>query len=695
MKKRPFLLLSVCAAIAVPVLLPAEISAQTTSDFDEEVVTVSRRSQTQLDVVGNIAVLDSEVLQRINATHIQDALVRVPGVNFHQGNGQEYLPSIRSAVLTGAGACGEFLTAQDYIPLRAAGFCNVNELFEANTETAERIEVIRGPSNALYGSNAMHGVVNVLLPRSPLTREYQVGVEAGPNDYGRIKLLTGNTSGSHGYVANLVATHDGGFRNDAYYHQQKMQLRHDYDNADYRVATTFTASNLNQETAGYITGFEAYKDDDLIKSNPEPEAYRDAQSFRLYSRVEKDFANGQMLAVTPYFRKTDMEFLQHFLPGDPLEENGQDSFGTMLAWYGRSDSALRWIVGMDMEITDSYLIESQDNPTPGSPFLEETIPVGLHYDYSVDALQLAPYFNLDWDVTDRWQLNVGMRYETLSYDYDNRMLDGRTRDDGTPCGFGGCRFSRPSDSHDDYNNFSPKLGVMYRINDNHRAYFTVANGFRAPQATELYRLQRDQTVADLESEEIEGLELGFRGRGENYSYETAVYQMEKKNVIFRDSDFFNVSNGETEHFGVEVNYHYQFNPQWRLSLVANYANHQYANNSMSGGSNINGNREDGAPQHFGSAQLNWFITNDIDVEFEAVHVGAYYTDPENEHEYEGHDLLNLRANWQINPSWNLSLRVLNLLDENYAERADYAAFQGDRYFPGEPRSFYLQVSFRN
>ncbi|MCW8196518.1 TonB-dependent receptor [Proteobacteria bacterium 005FR1] len=662
-------------------------SAQT--DQIDEIVTTAQRRDAQFDVAGNIAQLGKEELDRISHLHIQDALVRVPGVSFHQGNGQEYLPSIRSAVLTGAGACGSFLTAQDGIPLRAAGFCNVNELFEAYTEQAQRIEVIRGPSNALYGSNALHGVINVIMPSAPEQTESAIGLELGANDYRREELYYGTTSGRHGFVVNATATHDGGFRDDAYYDQQKIQLRHELTLDSWNIATTLAATNLNQETAGYIEGFEVYKDDDLIETNPNPEAYRDARSLRLYSRMEKRVSDTESLVITPYFRKTEMEFMQHFLPRTPLEENGQDSLGLMLTYYNDVTSDFQWIAGLDVEATDGWLRETQEAPTMG-PF-----PTGLHYDYQVDALQVAPFAQLNWAFADRWHLTAGLRLETMRYDYDNKMLAGNSQADGSACPPGTCRYSRPADREDEFDNLSPQVGILYELADNHRLFFNIANGFRAPQATELYRLQQNQTVADLDSEEIVSFEIGARGASDALSYQVSLYSMVKENLIFRDSrQRNNLGDGETEHLGLELAVDYRFADNWKAGLVANFADHEYAS-EQSLGESIKGNQEDTAPKHFGTAHLGWNFLPGAYAELELVHMGSYYVEPTNQHAYDGHDLLNLRTQWQVSEQVELQLNVLNLTDESYADRADWNGFADTfRYFPGEPRSAYVAVNLR-
>src|SRR5690606_32881987 len=101
---------------------------------------------------------------------------------------------------------------------------------------------------------------------------------------------------------------------------------------------------------------------------------------------------------------------------------------------------------------------------------------------------------------------------------------------------------------------------------------------RAPQATELYRLQQNQVLANLESEEVLSYELGARGSFNSLGYQLSLYAMEKENVIFRDSQFRNnLGDGETEHKGLELAIDYRLNEIWDFGLVANFADHEYAN----------------------------------------------------------------------------------------------------------------------
>ncbi len=104
---------------------------------------------------------------------------RVSGAWISRGSGQEHLTALRSPVLTGAGGCGSFYMAVDGIELTTPGFCNVNQLFDANPERASEIEIIKEPATALYGSNAMHGVINLFSVLPPKSKQQVLGFDVG------------------------------------------------------------------------------------------------------------------------------------------------------------------------------------------------------------------------------------------------------------------------------------------------------------------------------------------------------------------------------------------------------------------------------------------------------------------------------------------------------------------------------------
>jgi iron complex outermembrane receptor protein len=669
------------------VLASSAVTAE--SQLTEQVlVTATRVDEAALPLPLAWSVVDAEDLEITNQVHINELMQRVAGTWISRGNGQESLTALRSPVLTGAGGCGSFYMAWDSISLRAPGFCNVNQLFDANSEQAGRIEVIKGPATALYGSNAMHGVINIMTAAPSTELDHTISLEAGPDDYYRGKYQYSNTQGRHGVSLRLNAATDGGYKDDAGYDQQKLTFRHDYAGDVWALRSAIEATNLNQETAGFVQGFEAYEDNALKESNPNPEAYRDAWSLRLYSSASRDLGERNRLTITPYYRNNEMEFLQHFLPWQSVEENGHSSVGLRTTIDTEAEN-WRWQNGIDLEYTDGWLKEIQaDEFSPNQP-------AGVHYDYQVDATSAALYSQLRSDFSNRWTLMAGARYEYTDYDYDNRTAD------GPACGqeASACRFYRPTDRSDDFNDWTLNAGISYGFSDALLGYARLARGFRAPQTTELYRLQSGQQTADLDSEQIDSLEFGLRGQlSPGLSYDLSFYSMNKDEVIFQDANRQNISGAKTRHYGGELSIDYSFAENWFLGLDVSSARHTYDSRIELLGSSgdIKGNDIDTAPRVFGSARLGWdtnaLIGRQSRLELEWVYMDEYYLEPDNKHEYEGHSLLNLRFTADINERWAIGLRVTNLLDEDYAERADFG-FGNYRYFVGQPMGVYFQTTF--
>jgi iron complex outermembrane receptor protein len=670
-------------------LIASSHLAQAEPVEEDVLVTASRVQEEALTLPLAWSTIDRETLGLVDAVHINEVMQRVPGAWISRGNGQESIIALRSPVLTGAGGCGAFFTAADGISLRAPGFCNINQLFDANFEQAGRIEVIRGPATALYGSNALHGVINVISAPPSEQLDHRLAVEAGPDNYYRAKYRYSDTIGKHGISVNANGTHDGGYKKSSGYDQQKATLRHDYTGQEWNFRTVLDAANLDQDTAGFIRGFNVYKDGDLKKDNPNPNAYRKPWSVRLYSAGSRMLNDNNTLTLTPYLRANDMEFLQHFLPWQPVEENAHNSLGLRTHLQTDTDIA-RWINGIDLEYTDASLKETQQDD------FSPNMPAGVHYDYQVDATVAAIYSQLRTQNDSPWEFDGGVRLEYTRYDYDNQTADGSACSSEAS----NCRFYRPSDRDDDFTEWSLNGGGSYSFNQDQVAYLRLARGYRAPQANELYRLQAGQQSADLDPEKMDNIELGLRGYWNNTArYDLAVYYMRKEDVIFQDADRQNVSGARTRHYGAELSLDYQISDEWSAGLDANVARHTYDNRVALLGSSgdIKGNDIDTSPRTFGSAHIGWDFSalagRNSRAELEWVYMDSYYLEPQNQHEYNGHSLFNLRMTSNLTPRWSAGLRLTNLLDEDYAERADFG-FGDYRYFVGQPRGAYLEISYQ-
>ncbi|MBT6033826.1 MAG: TonB-dependent receptor [Kordiimonadaceae bacterium] len=654
---------------------------------DSVTVTGTRSERNATDVVGNQASVSGAELEFLSPTHINEALQGIAGANISRNNGQESLISLRSPIFTGAGACGAFMTAQDGIPLRAAGFCNVNELFDSYSEQAGRIEVVRGPGSVLYGSNAMHGIINVVSQKVG-DGTSSASMEAG--SWGYLKFgATGATVGeNNGFRVSANVMHDGGYRDQSGFNQQKGMLRHEYNDGNWDISSNIMVTNLDQETAGFLVGLDSYKDPILARTNPNPEAFRKAKSFRYWSTISKNVTDNVRWQFSPYLRSMEMEFLMHFLPGQPLEENEQKSAGFQNAFYYNEGGQFEVIAGFDGEIAKGELKQTQANTTVGSAFLVNTIPAGKQYDYEVDTKMVAGFVRGDLKVTEQLSLVGGFRAEHMKYDYDNRMNSGRVDENGNTCGFGGCRYTRPEDRQDKFTNVSFEAGMLFKLNEDNNFYARYSRGFRAPQATELYRLQVGQLVADIDSVKLDSFEAGLRGKVDAFTYDVAAFYMKKDNVIFQDSRL-NVDNGKSKHVGVEAMLDYQFPMDVSVRVNGSIAKHQYDFDYTPGAINWNGLDIDTAPRNFGSVQLNWAPADKVKAGLEWIYMGEYFMDATNEHKYEGHNYFNLRVEAKAMENVTIFMRVMNITNVRYAERADFAPFGvGERYFVGKPRGFY-------
>lgn len=618
-----------------------------------------------IEVPASVDIITDFELEEIALVHPAEAFNSVAGVNIHRGSGQEHLTAIRSPVLTGGAGAGSFLYLEDGVPLRAAGFANVNGLFEAGTEFASKIEIFKGPGPATYGSNAVHGLINV-------QSRHVIGEDRltimGSND-GLISTQVTTSEDTLRLSASMV--HDNGFRADSGFDQQKFQMKYSNDFGPWSVDWLTSFNNLNQETAGFIQGDDAYKDDATRFTNPNPEAFRDSKSYRTQARFEREYGDNT-LALTPFARRAELRFLRHFVPGQALEKNGHSSIGLQSAYY--SDD---FNIGADVEYTDGFLYEFQDNPNRFS------FTQGLHYDYGIKSVVGAAYAEKEFTLTSKTILGLGLRAEYTHYTYDNKASTGQSG-----------RFIRVADRSDDFLTVTPKIDLRHHFSNDTLLYARAARGSRAPQITDLYSIQQNQLAGEADVETLDSVEVGFKNESNNFDIEMAAFSMWKDNFFFRNANGFNVTNGKTKHMGIEATLDARITEWLTVSGRGTFAKHRYAFDLDEGNAAntiTSGDRVDSAPDTLATLTAKFHPSDMWSLGVEWRHVGQYFTNPGNTNAYSGHDIFILRGDYNFSSTRRIFARVDNVLSTRYADRADFA-FGNERFFPGRPRTVFIGLS---
>jgi len=141
---------------------------------EEVVVTATRTPAVIKNVPIRTEVLTPVVMKKREAKTVYEALEAVPGVRVEQQCSNCNYSTLRVEGLEG----GYAQTLIDGQPI-FTGLAGVYGLQQMQTGNIEKIEVVKGASSALYGSDAMGGVVNIIMKEPTAIPEYNFGVNIG------------------------------------------------------------------------------------------------------------------------------------------------------------------------------------------------------------------------------------------------------------------------------------------------------------------------------------------------------------------------------------------------------------------------------------------------------------------------------------------------------------------------------------
>ncbi|TVR66261.1 MAG: TonB-dependent receptor [Gemmatimonadales bacterium] len=653
------------------------------------VVSITGELRSRWETASSVSRLGGEEIRSVNPSHPAELLNRVPGVWVSPTSTEGHMTAIRQPITTKP----VYLFLEDGVPTRSPGFFNHNALYEVNVPQADRIEVIRGPGTSLYGSDAIGGVIDVGTRPTSTDPEIEATVEGNSLGFRRVLASASGTRGSDGLRFDLNLTEGDDWRDASGYDRQSATLRWDRAlGSGMGLRTTATWSSVNQQDPSVISR------DDLTGNpsvNYHPITFRSVDALRVASRFERRTA-ASALEVTPFIRWNTLDLMPSWMLNfDPvIYRTGHSSTGLMVRYHrdlGELGGPARITVGADMDRSPGSREEDRIVVTREGPFITAWERGERIYDYEAVFLGVSPYAQLSLNPVEPLHVTAGLRFDRVGFDYTSSLpalAEGPHR--------------RPEATRIRYSNLGPSLGAALALRPEVNLFSSFRDSFRSPSEGQLFRQGAAESTVTLEPVRSRSLEGGIRGElSGTLGYELSFFRLDIRDDILsfiRPEDGLreSLNAGRTRHRGVEAGISAAFPGGIRADATLTRASHRYLEWRPRPDQDFGGNLMEQAPRDLASARFRTPLPGlpRGHLELEWVRMGEFWMDPANENRYEGHTLWNLRAEAPLAAGMSLQARVLNLMDEAYAERAGFNPFRGEELSPGKPRAVFVGLRYR-
>ncbi|HAF53841.1 MAG TPA: TonB-dependent receptor [Thauera sp.] len=665
------------------------------------VVTGSRVETGSFDLPFSVDSVDMRANQAGNlGVNASEALAGVPGlvIQNRQNYAQDLQISIRGFGARAAfGVRGVKLIA-DGIP--ATNPDGQGQAATFNLDTAERIEVMRGPFSTVYGNHA-GGVIQLfsrtgegaprvrasVLGGSWGTTKFGLGAEGEKDGVGFV--LDASRFDTDGYRDHSKTRRDQGFA--------KLTLNPDEDST-----LTLVANGLRQPDTEDPLGVEwdTYQRDpraveDVATEFNTRKSIHHRQGGATYERrfgedrLQVSAYSGRR-SVTQY--QSIPRFVQIPTLANPERANhaggvvdfDRDFYGLGARWIAErmiGAGALTFTAGIDYD-------RSEDDRRGYENFIGQTLGVkGQLRRNEIDTVtSVDPYAQAMWK-QGPWQWSLGVRHSRVSFKVEDNYIVGINGDDS-----GSVRFSETT----------PAVGVVYAISPALNVYASAGKGFETPTLNELSYGPDGKFNFSLKPSTSKQVEVGSKAIiGDNTRVNAAVFHIETDDEIVvagasgGRTSYQNA--GRTLRQGVELAAESEFTHNLTGRAALTWMKAEYDEAFVSRNTTIpSGNRIPGVPQFVAYAELAWKPIADVTLAGEAVYRGkVHVSDTNTEPPAPAYTLFNLRlsADQQHGP-WTFGqlLRVDNLFDRKHIGSVIVGDTNGRFYEPGLERSLYAGVN---
>lgn len=687
------------SALVGAVIGPAWASAQETGTPDralelagfevlDTVYVTDAKGTPREDVAASVALIPGEAVEANAAIRAGDVLAAAPGIFLSGLNGPREIVQIRQPLAFD----NRTLFLEDGVALQSPIFFDQSALgYSQLLSSPGGVEVLRGPGTALYGSDALSGIVHVRT-RAP-GDDLRFGARARGGEFGLFDLQAeagGQLGDAHGLRATLALSGEDGFRDETAFHRSQGVVRHSYEGRRWSAESGLYVTDYETESATAIPLDTLERGAGASGLDPavDPEAAVETGSLvRLQSRLRADLGPAWSLDLTPYWRRQTSNATAVFQPATtPREEADVETYG-LLPRLRHTTARSETIVGLDVELTELDIFTFQSRPD--AVVFGDLFRQGVQFDYTVDFRALSPFIQHErrfGPVT----LKLGLRHDDLHYDFDNALTE-------VP---GDARLQVP-DREDDFNALSPKASLFWDVSDRHALFLRYARGFRVPRASELYELEAGQAEFELEPETLDSVELGWRASSARWQGELVGYWQVSRDGVLTDvqtaAGNISVNAGSQRFAGVEASLSGDLGAGLTARAVFAWQDFRFRERAASGDDPFDGNRIAEAPRTLANLVVEWTppAQDRLTLTGRLRHIGPWPLNDANTLFSDSEYLLTLQGEWRLSEHLFADIRVENVTDNSYAVFADAPVFAPDgRARPGGPRTVSAGIRLR-
>jgi iron complex outermembrane receptor protein len=557
-------------------VLPFAVHAEEAS-ISEVVVTATRVEASMFNVPAAISRLSGEELRESAlGINLADDVGSIPGLFARNRNNyaQDQQISIRGIGANSAFGIRGVRVYQDGIP--ATGPDGQGQVSQFNLDSAERVEVLRGPFSALYG-NSSGGVIQLFTSDGKDPGELRSSVAYGSFDTMRAGVSASGTAGQWGY--NGAFTH---FKVDGY--RDHSSARNESFNG--KLAYNFSDGSKLSLIANIVSRPDA---DDPLGLTPAQFAENPRQTtavattFNTRKSLEQQqggliydmkLSDSQSVRLLGYYGHRDV--IQYLsipvaVQAPPTSAGAvfdlNRKFGgadARWAWRGElAGRALTWVVGASYdrqnELRRGY--NNFDGSTLG-------VKGALRRDENNISYNVDQYTQGTWDFAEAWSATLGVRRSEVHFDSEDHFILGVNGDDS-----GGVT----------YNATSPVAGLVFKPTAWMRLYASYGQGFQTPLGSELaYRADGTSGLnLALKPARSDNTEAGVKLQlGSGLSAEATVFRALTNDEIVISTNAGGRSTyqnaGRTRRSGAELALTYRFAENWRAQLAYTYVEALYS-----------------------------------------------------------------------------------------------------------------------